>query len=177
MRFILSIVILFYGLTLFGQEAVPCRPSPLAIAKFQNSDTYIKITYSRPHKNGRKVFGELVPYNKLWRFGANEATEITITSDVLIDQDTLHEGTYSMFAIPNEEEWTIIFNEKLGQWGSYNYLKDFDVLRIDVPVKQTPNDMLWEPFTIDLKNMAHETTIVVKWEYVMVEIPINFIQH
>ncbi|MEM8565315.1 MAG: DUF2911 domain-containing protein [Bacteroidota bacterium] len=123
----LSFVIPF---RLNAQEALKTRPSPTSIESIKYKDTYIKITYCQPHKKGRQIFGELVPYGKIWRTGANEATEITITDDILVEQDTLKAGTYSIFTIPRPNEWLVIFNSELGQWGAYNYVESSDVLRV-----------------------------------------------
>ncbi|MEQ9413416.1 MAG: DUF2911 domain-containing protein, partial [Cyclobacteriaceae bacterium] len=92
------------------------RTSPLSITTSRYKDTYVKIVYSQPQKKGRAIFGKLVPYGKVWRTGANEATEITITGDILVDGKELKAGTYSIFTIPNENTWTVIFNTDLGLW-------------------------------------------------------------
>src|SRR5687768_5690444 len=86
-----------------AQENFKTRPSPLAIAAMRHKDAYVKIVYSQPQKRGREIFGKLVPFGQVWRLGANEATEITITKDLLINAVLVKAGTYSMFAIPNQE--------------------------------------------------------------------------
>src|SRR5688500_16796609 len=83
--------------TLTGQVALTPRPSPLATINMRFKDAYIKIVYSQPHKNGREIFGKLVPYGEVWSTGANEATEITLTRDMLINNQLLKAGTYSLF--------------------------------------------------------------------------------
>jgi len=80
-----------------AQTVLKPRTSPLAIVAARYKNTYLKITYSQPQKNGREIFGKLVPYDQVWRTGANEATEITITNDILINGTTLKAGTYSLF--------------------------------------------------------------------------------
>jgi hypothetical protein len=97
-------------------------------------DTYIKITYCQPRTRGREIFGALVPYGQVWRTGANEATEITLTKDVFINGMMITAGTYSVFTIPDKEKWVIIFNKELGLWGSYNYNYKNDLIRFEVPI-------------------------------------------
>ena len=102
--------IIFCGLTLGllhsteAQEIEAPRLSPLEVISMRYDDTYVKIVYSRPARKGRDLFGGLVPFGKVWRTGANEATEITTTKDILIAGDTLHAGTYSIFSIPEEDK-------------------------------------------------------------------------
>lgn len=156
-----------------AQESVKPRPSPLTIVTAQYKDTYLKITYSQPHKKGRQVFGSLVPYNKVWRTGANEATEITITRDILINKFTLKAGTYSVFTIPEKDKWTIIINQDLGLWGSYNYNAKRDVTRFDVPVQNLAN-IVYEAFTIEMEQKNNVADLVLMWDKVKVVIPIQF---
>ena len=158
-----------------AQETVKPRPSPTAIVTMKYEDTYIKVTYCQPHKRGREVFGELVPYGKVWRTGANETTEITVTEDILVQEDTLKAGTYSLFTIPRKERWVEIFNEELGQWGSYNYRKKSDVLRIEVPTELV-KDVIWEPFTISFAQTNDKADLQMMWDQTMVSVPIRFIE-
>ncbi|MDX1629510.1 MAG: DUF2911 domain-containing protein [Fulvivirga sp.] len=168
------IFLLFITANLFAQLPVAPRPSPLAIAKMKHKDVYVKVTYSQPHKQGRKIFGHLVPYGKIWRTGANEATEITLTDTLIVAGDTLNAGTYSVFSIPQKEQWTIIFNNELGQWGAYNYLQESDELRVEVPVEKI-EDVVWEPFTITFDKKNGSADMVLMWDQTRVRVPINFI--
>ena len=171
-----SILILLFtvAITALGQEAIKPRPSPTAIVTMKFEDTYVKVTYCQPHKRGRNIFGELVPYGKVWRTGANEATEITLTGDVLFLQDTLKAGTYSIFTIPDKNEWTVIINKQLGQWGSYNYVEKSDILRVKVPVQQL-TDIVYEPFTIAFEQQNDHAELVMMWDKTKVSVPIEFI--
>lgn len=173
-RFVL-VVILFSSISQFslGQTPVKPRPSPLAIAQMKFKDTYLKVTYSQPHKRGREIFGALVPYGEVWRTGANEATELTINKPILIGQDTLSAGTYSLFTIPEKENWTVIINEEVGQWGSYNYLPESDILRIKVPVEEI-KDVVWEPFTISFETERDYAYLVMRWDQTAIRVPIRF---
>ncbi|ELR71564.1 hypothetical protein C900_02479 [Fulvivirga imtechensis AK7] len=157
-----------------AQEAITPRPSPTAIVTMKYDDTYVKLTYSQPHKRGRDIFGTLVPYGHVWRTGANEATEITLTGNVLMNGDTLKAGTYSIFTIPQKEKWTIIINDELGQWGSYNYHQDSDVMRFDVPVEKTQS-VVWEPFTMAFEQKNEEAALLIMWDQTKVSIPIQFL--
>ena len=97
-----------------GQETAKQRPSPLSITTVKYKDCYVKITYSQPHKRGREIFGKVVPYGDVWRTGANEATELTITKDIELNGKPLSAGTYSLFTIPKKELcWTIVIIIKL----------------------------------------------------------------
>jgi hypothetical protein len=164
---------LLTGMSAFGQEAVSNRPSPLEIVTLKYEDTYVKITYGRPHKRGRNIFGELVPYGEIWRTGANEATEITTTGRIKLAGKEVRPGTYSIFTIPREDKWTIILNKDLGQWGAYNYRESFDLMRFDVPVETTGE--IWEPFTIEFEQVKNGANIIMKWDKTQVKIPLEFI--
>ncbi len=158
---------------LYAQEAVKARLSPLEIATVKYESTYIKVTYGRPHKKGRKIFGDLVPYGEVWRTGANEATEITTTKDVIINKKRLRAGTYTLFTIPEKDKWKVIFNSDLGQWGSYNYNPDKNVLEIDAKVSET--DVVYEPFTIEFQLQDDKVNFLMIWDKTMASFTINFL--
>jgi len=160
---------------LWAQEQIVIRPSPLAIVSAKYKDTYVKITYSQPQKKGREIFGALVPYGQVWRTGANEATEITITKDIFISGKLVPVGTYSLFTIPDKEKWTIILNKETGLWGSYNYNVKMDVMRFDVPV-QTIQDVVYEAFTILADQKNNKAELVLLWDKTKVAFPIDFIE-
>ncbi|MEJ2004627.1 MAG: DUF2911 domain-containing protein, partial [Cyclobacteriaceae bacterium] len=170
------VILLLTGLSLSGysQEAVKQRPSPTAIVTVKYEDTYVKVTYSQPHKRDRNIFGDLVPYGEVWRTGANEATEITITEDIEMAGNRVEAGTYSLFTIPGPDDWTIILNSELGQWGSYNYNEDSDVLRFTVPSQAT--DTPWEAFTIAFDQNNSNAEMKLMWDRTMVSIPIKFLE-
>lgn len=153
------------------------RKSPIAIAKLTHppTETYIKIVYGQPYKRDREIFGELVPYDEVWRTGANEATELTTTSDIMFGDQKLEAGTYALFSIPREDEpWTIILNEELGQWGAFDYNKSFDVIRIEASSEE--KESVTEAFTIQFAEVTGDSTaIVMEWDQTRVNIPIQFI--
>ena len=162
------------GLTaLFAvSDAQERRASPLTIVASRYKDTYIKIVYSQPMKKGRDIFGKLVPYREVWRTGANESTEITITTNVKIGGQELKAGTYSIFTIPDKESWTIIFNNDLGMWGSYNYNPKRDALRLQAPI--TPLSNTVESFTIGIDPMNNVADLFFAWDKTKVVVPIQY---
>tara|TARA_R110002126_G_scaffold149547_1_gene295534 strand:+ start:220 stop:792 length:573 start_codon:yes stop_codon:yes gene_type:complete len=133
----------------------------------------LKVDYSRPQKNGRVVFGGLVKYNEIWRLGANEATEIKVYKDVKIDGKLLRKGTYTMFAIPTKEEWTIIFNRAVDQWGHYSYDEKYDILRVDAHVLHNTNPI--EEFSIQFEDSENGIALMyIAWDMDRVELPISY---
>ena len=163
------------ALSTFAQQAVKPRLSPLAIISAKYKDTYLKITYGQPHKRGREVFGNLVPFNEVWRTGANEATEITLTREVYLAGNLLQAGTYSLFTIPGPVKWTIIINQETGLWGSYNYNPKLDVLRFEVAAGDTGNTV-YEAFTIQLDQRNSLADLILLWDKTKIVIPIQFIE-
>jgi hypothetical protein len=175
LRFLITALI--FGVTLpavFGQEAIPPRSSPLASINMKYKDAYIKIVYSQPHKRGRDVFGKLVPLGEVWRTGANEATEITLTRDMLINNQLLRAGTYSLFSIPQQDKWTIIINSEVGLWGAYNYNEKLDVMRFEIPVEAL-NDVVYEPFTLEFNQRNDLADLLIYWDHTKLTIPLKFI--
>jgi hypothetical protein len=111
----------------------------------------IKVVYSRPNVKGRKVFGELVPYGKVWRTGANAATVITFSEEVTINGETIPAGNYALFSIPAEKEWTVILNKNTQQWGAYTYKESDEFKRFKVQAQQLSSPV--ETFTIQFTNV------------------------
>ena len=133
----------------------------------------IKVVYSRPQKKGREVFGGMVKYDKIWRLGANEATEITIYQDIEVAGKTLKKGTYAMFAIPTEKDWTIIFNSDLDEWGHYSYDESNDVLRVNAKVIHV--EEVIEAFSIQFTDLGkNEAVMRIGWDKTVAELPIKY---
>jgi hypothetical protein len=168
-----TVLFLFVTQLLVAQEILKIRPSPLAIISVRYQDHYVKITYSQPQKKNREIFGTLVPFGKVWRTGANEATEITTTKDILISDILLKAGTYSIFTIPEKEKWTIILNADVGLWGAYNYNEQKDVYRFEVAAEAA--DMLYEPFTMIFDHRNEVANLLMMWDRTKVSIPIKLI--
>jgi hypothetical protein len=133
--------------------------------------TDITISYSRPGVKERPIWGALVPYDKVWRTGANEATTITFSQDVKIDGKPLAAGTYSLHSIPGKAEWTIILNKDAKQWGSYSYDEAKDALRVRVKPKQGEH-IEWMRFTFPELSM-NAATLQIEWEKVRLPIRIE----
>jgi hypothetical protein len=121
----------------------------------------VTIEYGRPSVKERTVWGALVPFDKVWRTGADEATTITFSADVSIDGEALAAGTYALFTIPGEDEWTVIFNSEAEQWGAFNHDANKDVLRIQVWPQENEHVESMD-FVID------QSSIVLRWEKVAV---------
>ena len=145
----------FFLLTIFIKSqtqdeilAGKMRVSPKASVSQTIGFTDVIINYCRPGVKGRKIWGELVPYNIVWRAGANEATTINFSKNVLINGKKLAAGTYSFFVIPGEKEWTLIFNKVANQWGAFTYNELQDALRTKAkPVKSEFHEWLEYSFS------------------------------
>lgn len=148
------------------------RPSPNSFSNLKFEDNYVKVTYCQPQKKGRDIFGALVPYGEVWRTGANESTEITITKDLKMGGQSIKAGTYALFTIPNKDKWTVILNTDLGQWGAYSYKEEKDLVRFDVPAQAA--DQVVEAFTIQFGEKTKKTEMILQWDKTKVSVPIEF---
>lgn len=165
------VISLILATFVFAQQVPNPRVSPTMISALTVDDTYVKVVYGMPFKNDRVIFGELVPFNRVWRTGANEATEITFTGDVNFGGNTVSAGHYALFTIPGETEWTVILNRGLGQWGAFRYNEELDVTRITVPVEQL--DEVWEAFRIQLENVEGVIHMTLRWDQTGIRVPIT----
>jgi hypothetical protein len=157
--------ILFLGLAVSAQANHPKSPHDTLTAK------NIKVTYGRPYKKGRDIFGKLEPYGKVYRLGADEATQITFAKDGTFGGKPVKAGTYTLCAIPNEKTWTVILNSKLGQWGAFDYdkYKSQDVLHVDVPVTTLSAPV--EQLTIAVPG---NKDLTISWDKTKVAVPVAF---
>lgn len=142
-------------------------PSPRKEMSGKVGNAMVTVNYGSPSVKGRNLWGDLVPYGQVWRTGANEATTITVNQDIKIGGETLPAGTYGMFTIPGENEWTIVFNEVAEQWGAYDYDASKDVLR----VKATPKMVNESSETMDF--MIDGDQLVLRWGKLMLPIEID----
>jgi hypothetical protein len=127
----------------------------------------ITITYSRPNVKGRKIFGGINPYGEVWRTGANAATTITFSESVIFEGVKVSAGTYALFSIPGETEWTIILNKTAKQWGAYSYKQEDDQLRVKVKSRQV--DEKRETFTMQFANSTTKSTdLYMVWDHTAV---------
>jgi hypothetical protein len=188
-KILLVCFVLLSGVVISNAQTEPSRlpvldKSPMDIAYFPDGYPVLKIRdraadypvarliYSRPQKAGRTVFGELVEYGKLWRMGANEATEIEFYQNIKIDGKKIQKGRYTLYAIVEQDKWTIIINKETDVWGSFKYDAKKDVLRTEVPVQKTTE-------TIESLSMMFDKTftganLVVAWDNVKVAVPLTF---
>lgn len=158
-------LVLLCSIAASAQEKAPASPPANASAKIGAADVSVK--YSSPSVKGRKVWGELVPYGQVWRTGANEATTITFSKDVTVEGQPLKAGTYALFTIPAENEWTIVFNKTAKQWGAFKYDEAQDALR--VKVKPTAAKAINERMKIDVAPKGKNAGVVtIMWENVAV---------
>lgn len=133
----------------------------------------VKVYFSQPQKKNRVIFGEKVPFGKVWRTGANEAVEFQAYQDITIGGKSLKAGTYSLFTIPGEKEWTIIINADLDYWGAYSYEEKNDVLRVQVPSKSIPNVV--EAFSLKFEDKGNKSAVMMlAWDQTLVEVPIKY---
>lgn len=121
----------------------------------------VVLEYGRPNVKGREIWGGLVPFDEVWRTGANEATTIEFSGDVTVEGEALAAGKYSLFTIPGEKEWTLIFNEVASQWGAFNYDDGADVLRVTV----TPGEC---EHVEAMDFVIEDSSVVLRWENVAV---------
>lgn len=130
----------------------------------------VRAIYGRPLKNGRDIFGGIIKYNDLWRLGANEATEIEFFKNVKIGGRTLQKGRYSLFCIPDENKWTLIFNRDNYSWGSFSYDSKKDVLRADIDI--TRHSETVEAFTIYFDETKSGANMIFLWDDAKATLPI-----
>ncbi|MEO8769918.1 MAG: DUF2911 domain-containing protein [Ferruginibacter sp.] len=130
-----------------------------------------RVIYSRPQKNGRVIFGDLIEYGKVWRLGANEATEIEFYQDVKMGNVKIKKGRYTLYAIPDTGKWTIIISKETDTWGSYGYDIKKDVARIDFPVQNQTE--IAEAFTILFDKSDKGYNLQFYWDNVKVTVPIS----
>jgi len=140
-------------------------PTGYPVLKIQDKLTeplVARVVYSRPQKNGRVVFGELVEYGKVWRLGANEATEIEFFRDVKIGNNKLKKGRYTLYAIPATDKWTLVFNKDTDTWGAFKYDPKKDVLRYDIKAEKLADDV--EAFTMYFEKAAVGVNLIMAWD-------------
>ena len=169
-----SLLFLLLTMLAFHVEAQIDTPAPSPLAKFSQRVglTEVNIEYSRPSMKGRKVYGDLVPFGKLWRTGANMATKVSFSDDVQIAGKGLAAGTYALFTIPGEEEWTVIFNKNLNQGGTGAYSDAEDALRVQIKPYQVGAKI--ETFLINIEDVKPTSaTIELCWENTIVQIPVE----
>ena len=162
----------------------PLDSSPMDMAYYPSMYPYLvrvkgepgtlvaRVVYSRPQKKDREIFGKLVEYGKVWRLGANEATEIEFFQPVTIGNKSIPKGRYTLYAIPTEKTWTMILNKDTDIWGAYKYDDKKDVVRVDVPV--TSRDTVAESFTMVFEKSDAGANLNMYWDKAAASLPIKF---
>ena len=146
--------------------------SPTSTIMQEFATSKIEITYSRPSMKGRVIFGDLVPYNQVWRTGANAATKVMFGEAVVIAGTSIKPGSYSLYTVPGTSEWEVIINTNTGSWGSNGYDTKDDVVRFTI--KPTTLTAPVETFTIGVGNITYNTcTIDLAWDRTHVSIPVK----
>jgi len=165
-------------------KSAPLDKSPLDISYYPvdypvlkiqdkvNEPLVARVVYSRPQKNGRRLFGDLVTYGQVWRLGANEATEIEFFKDVKIDNKKVKKGRYTLYALVDTDKWTLILNRETDTWGAFRYDSTKDILRTTVPVEKT--SQVAEAFSIEFQKMGKGAVLVIFWDDIQVKLPINW---
>ncbi len=166
-------IVLLTVVTLFAEAQVK-TPAASPSSKLMQTVgmTEVEIAYSRPSRSGRKIYGDLVPFDELWRTGANASTKITFSDDISIEGKDLKKGTYALYTIPGKEEWTIIIHNNLTHWGTGGYKEEENAVRFNVKssaIKETV-----ETFTIGISSIGLGTaSIDITWENTKVSFGID----
>jgi Protein of unknown function (DUF2911) len=182
-KIVVFVFFLITGLGAFCQSKMPAvDKSPLDIAYYPDNYPLLKIQdktsepmlarvlYSRPQKGGRVIFGGLIEYGKVWRLGANEATEIEFFQNVKINNVKIKKGRYTLYAIPNADKWTYIVNRENDTWGSFRYDQKKDLVRMDVPVQKQSETS--ESFSIVFEKINGGFNLSVLWDDVKATLPV-----
>lgn len=171
---ILAAVVVAYMMYSYRQTK---SHSPEATVNYEGNGLTIHIVYNRPFKNGRDIFGGLVPYGEVWRTGANEATIFETNKDLWIKGKLLKAGKYTLWTIPGEQIWSVMFNSETGQWG-IKYLDGTpnrdpakDVLSVDVPTMV--QDKEFEQFTISVEQVGEDLELVLLWDHAVISVPMS----
>lgn len=180
----LLIVLLFiaFGLFLYSyfvENIFAKRLSPKDTVEFKLNDLELEVFYNRPSKKGREIFGGLVPFNKVWRTGANEATTFRTNTDLMIQGIYLPKGIYTLWTVPKDGVWNVMFNKKQYEWGVDAQMKpswdpNYDILEIEVPVEKL--NTVVEQFTIAFDNTTDNLKLTMAWDDTKIEVPLSTIK-
>jgi hypothetical protein len=168
------VVVLLLSVASYTHAQIPGLPNPSATQTIDQEIGlgHAVVTYSRPNVKDRKIFGGLVPFGTVWRTGANTATEITFSEDVKLEGHNVPAGTYSLFTIPDKDQWTIILNKAVKDWGAYSYKPESDLLRFTVKPART-NDK-HETLAIQFANSTTSSAdLQIVWDYTLVSIRVT----
>lgn len=182
--FLSLIVGCFYNTLQAQTKLPPVDKSPLDMSYYPSGYPVLKIQdkaieplvarviYSRPQKNGRNIFGDLLVYGEVWRLGANEATEIEFYKPVRIGNTKIKKGRYTLYCIPYQDKWTLIVNKETDTWGSFKYDETKNVAKVDAPLKKQTEVL--ESFAIAFEKSAGGANLLIGWDNSIVSFPIYF---
>ena len=165
--------------TLNAQKCSELDKSPLDIAMFRGQDKAprVRVIYSRPQKKGRDVFATkdgLQKYGEVWRTGANESTEIKFYKDMMVGDTKVAAGTYTLFTIPGEREWTVILNKDLDTWGAYGYKEERDLMRFKTPAYKTAAPI--ESFSLSVQPTEEGSDMFLGWDDTYIQVPVEEVE-
>ncbi len=178
-RLLIVLSILALGLLLYSvfvENIFSPRLSPKDSAKISLNDLDIKVEYNRPSKRDREVFGALVPFNKVWRTGANEASTFSTNKDLMIDGMLLKKGKYTIWTVPMQDSWKVMLNSKQYEWGVNEKMEpmwdpNYDAIELEVATEQI--DSTVEKFTIAFDNTTGNLKLTMAWDNTKIEVPID----
>ncbi len=181
-RLLIVLSIAALGLFLYShfvENIFSPRLSPKDSVEFKLNDLKLKVFYNRPFKKGRNIFGGLVPYGQVWRTGANEATMFTTNQDLRIGAYLVPKGEYTLWTVPNDSIWKVMFNTKEYKWGVDEQMKpmwdpNFDLLELDIPVETL--DSVVEQFTISFDNTTDNLKLTIVWDKTKIAVPLTIIK-
>lgn len=171
-----GVVVLGFALFIGYTLATTRSHSPEATADYNYEGLDLKVTYCQPYKKGRLIFGEeseeaLIQNGKYWRLGANDATEITFSTDVSFGGSSLSAGSYRMYAVPSDDSWKVTLNSELGKFGAFEPNYDLDVLSVNADL--SPMDTEIEQFTIGFDSDSTGVKLNFMWDKTMATIDIT----
>ena len=164
----------------FVENIFAPRLSPKDTVEFKLNDLKLKVVYNRPSKKGRIIFGGLVPYGQVWRTGANEATTFTTNKDLRIEGFLVPKGEYTLWTVPGDSSWKVMFNTKEYPWGvDKGTLKpmwdpNYDLLELNIPVQEI--DSVVEEFTIGFDNTTDDLKLTLVWDKTKIAVPLSTIE-
>jgi hypothetical protein len=163
-------ILLTLAATAVAQQTSKPRPSPAATADATLNGKKISIAYSQPSMRGRKIMGGLVPYDQVWRTGANDATTLKTETDLNIGGTTVPAGTYTLYSLPSAGTWKLIINKQTGQWGT-EYHQEQDLARVDMKKESLSTPV--ETFVINFEPKTDPKALVMEWENTKLSVPIS----
>ena len=181
-RLLIVLTIIAIGLFLYSyfvENIFGKRLSPKDTVEFKLNDLELEVFYNRPSKKGRDIFGALVPFNKVWRTGANEATTFFTNKNLMVKGIYVPAGEYTLWTIPKDSFWNVMFNTKQYPWGVDEAMKPmrdpkFDLLEIDVPIEIL--NTVVEQFTIAFDNSTDDLKLTMAWDNTKIAVPLNVIK-